>query len=216
MQLIIGNKNYSSWSLRPWLLLDHFNLDFEDIVVSLKKEGISERLAKYSDAKKVPVLIDSDLVVWDSLAICEYVSEKFLDGKGWPENNKDRAIARAISAEMHSSFVNIRTEMPMNCKARRKIELSDAAKDEVKRIDAIWSGYTRKDKAGATFLFGQFSIADCFYAPVVFRFNTYDVAISDAAKIYMNSMLVLPSMRKWLLQSLEEDEVLPRSEVGKE
>jgi len=214
MKLILGNKNYSSWSLRPWLLMDYFNLDFEDIVISLKKEGISERLGKYSDAKKVPVLIDDGPVVWDSLAICEYVSEKNLNGKGWPENLEDRAIARAISAEMHSSFANVRNEMPMNCKAKRKIKLSEAAKAEVHRIDDIWSEYAKQDVNGCTFLFGQFSIADCFYAPVVFRFNTYGIEISNAAKTYMNSMLELPSMKKWLAQSIEEEEIIPRSEVG--
>jgi len=216
MQLIIGNKNYSSWSLRPWLLLDHFKLDFKDVVVSLKKEGISERLAKYSDTKKVPVLIDGDLVVWDSLAICEYVSEVYLNRKGWPENAKDRAVARAIGAEMHSSFVNIRTEMPMNCRAKRKIELSNLAMKEVKRIDDIWSKYSQENNENGPFLFGQFSIADCFFAPVVFRFATYGIHLSQAASKYMKSMMELESMTKWLSQSIEEEEVIPRSEIGKE
>jgi glutathione S-transferase len=195
MQLVIGNKNYSSWSLRPWLLLDYYLLDFEEVNVSLNAEGRAERLAKYSATKKVPVLIDKDLVVWDSIAICEYVSETYLKGEGWPSDRKDRAIARAISAEMHSGFTSLRNEMPMNCRAKRKIELSDAAKKDVKRIDEIWANFAKKDEDGKIFLFGKFSIADCFFAPVVFRFMTYGIELSEASRAYMKSMLELESMK---------------------
>ncbi len=216
MQLVIGNKNYSSWSLRPWLLMDYYLLDFDEVNVSLKKEGISERLAKYSDTKKVPVLIDKDLVVWDSLAICEYVSETYLNSTGWPKSREDKAVARAICAEMHSGFANVRNEMPMNCKAKRKVELSQAAKEEVKRIDEIWTKYSREDEDGKLFLFGQFSIADCFFAPVVFRFLTYGINGSETSKKYMKNMLGLDSMKRWLNKAVMEEEILPRSEVGQE
>jgi glutathione S-transferase len=214
MKLVIGNKNYSSWSLRPWLLLDYYLLDFEEINVSLKLEGLSERLAKYSATKKVPVLLDNELVIWDSLAICEYVSEAYLKGKAWPENNENRAIARAIVAEMHAGFSNIRNELPMNCRAKRKVELSQAAKNEVIRIDEIWTKYAKKDKDGQLFLFGNFGIADCFFAPVVFRFLTYGVEVSETSIQYIKSMMELESIKKWLQAAIKEDEIIPRSEVG--
>jgi len=214
MKLVIGNKNYSSWSFRPWILLDAFNVAFDEVLESLKTENLSERLAQYSDSKKVPVLIDNELVVWDTLAICEYVSENYLDNKGWPEEKVDRALARSICSEMHSSFVALRAEMPMNCKATRKVEQSDALKADIARIDAIWSAYAKETAEGDIRLFGQFSIADCFYAPVVFRFNTYKPVLSDLAKAYMESMLKHPSMQKWMEMSKEEEEVIERSEVG--
>lgn len=214
MKLVLGNKNYSSWSLRPWLFMDAFKLDFEVINVSLQLEGIGERLGKYSETRKVPVLIDKELTVWDSLAICEYISENYLNGNGWPEIKEDRAIARAISSEMHSGLFAIRNEMPMNCRARRKIILSDEAKKEVERVDSIWSGYAKETKEGDIRLFGQFSIADCFFAPVAYRFQTYGIKISEKASKYMNSLLNHPSMKKWYEMAEKEEEIIERAETG--
>ena len=145
MKLVIGNKNYSSWSLRPWLLLSAFQVEFTEIQESLAEAGIKERFERYSPSGKVPVLLDEDLIVWDSLAICEYISEKYLAGKGWPAEINTRAEARAICAEMHSSFTALRNEMPMNCRATRKLELSSAAKVDIAQIDVIWSHYTEKN-----------------------------------------------------------------------
>ena len=124
MKLIIGNKNYSSWSLRAWLLLATFGIEFEEVQESLRQEGLKDRLSQYSPAARVPVLIDGAVTVWDSLAICEYVSEKYLAGKGWPEAEVSRAEARAVCAEMHAGFAGLRNELPMNCRATRKVELS--------------------------------------------------------------------------------------------
>lgn len=216
MKLVLGNKNYSSWSLRPWLLMDAFNLDFQVIDVSLHLEGLGERLGEFSGTKKVPVLIDEDLTVWDSLAICEYVSENYLNGKGWPELKEDKAIARAISSEMHSGLFAIRNEMPMNCRARRKITLSEEAKKEVARIDSIWTSYARETQDGNSRLFGQFTIADCFFAPVAFRFQTYGIKISEKATKYMNGLLNHPSMKKWYAMAEVEEEIIERAEIGEQ
>lgn len=214
MQLVIGNKNYSSWSLRPWLLLDGFGLGFEEIQESLKAEGRKERFSKYSATSKVPVLIDNDIAIWDSLAICEYVSENYLNGKGWPADKIKRALARAITAEMHSGLSAMRNALPMNCRATREIDLSDQAKMDIQRVDNIWSEYAENDSTGELRLFGSFSIADCFFAPVVFRFKTYGVQLSKKADAYYQSMLKHPSMKKWLTSALTETEFIEEDEAG--
>ncbi len=216
MKLVIGNKNYSSWSLRPWLLLHAHGLDFEEVSESLRAEGLSERLAQHSPSRRVPVLIDGDLTVWDSLAICEYVSEHYLLGEGWPENATDRALARSLTAQMHAGFNALRNEMPMNCRARRKISPSDAALDDVAQIDALWSEYARPDGDGRLFLFGQFSIADCFYAPVVLRFETYGISLSPAAQAYADSLRAHPSLQHWVAAGRAESEVVVEDEAGED
>lgn len=214
MELVIGNKNYSTWSLRPWLFLDGFNIAFDEIQLSLLQEGIKERLGKYSDTSKVPVLIDGDLRIWDSLAICEYVSEVYLQGGGWPENVKDRAIARSLCAEMHSGFPALRSGLPMNCRARRKVDISAAAAQDIKRIDDIWSTYAAETPDGALRLFGRFSIADCFFAPVVMRFATYGTKLSEKGAAYAASMREHESLKKWVAAARLETEVIPEDEAG--
>ena len=214
MKLIIGNKNYSSWSLRPWLLLSAFHVEFTEIQESLAEEGIKERFEQYSPSGKVPVLLDKDLIVWDSLAICEYISEKYLDGKGWPKEINKRAEARAVCAEMHSSFATLRNEMPMNCRASRKLDLSSAAQADISKIDAIWSHYTRKNSSTGPWLFGEFSIADCFFAPVAFRFSTYGVSLSETAEKYSARLLEHESVVAWQNAAQSETEVIPRDETG--
>ena len=216
MKLVIGNKNYSSWSLRPWLLLSAFNVEFEEIQESLLQEGIKERFGKYSPSCKVPVLIDGELSVWDSLAICEYVSEKYLNGRGWPEDIERRAEARAICAEMHSGFMALRNEMPMNCRATRKLELSAAAKADNSRIDSIWSHYTEQNAHIGPWLFGEFSIADCFFAPVAFRFATYGVSLSVSAQTYSSLLLNHKSVAEWKEAGQAEIEIIARDEAGVE
>ena len=214
MKLVIGNKNYSSWSLRPWLLLSAFDLEFEEIQESLLPEGIKERFGKYSPSCKVPVLIDGALNIWDSLAICEYVSDKYLQGRGWPKEIEQRAEARAICAEMHSSFTALRSEMPMNCRATRKLELSAAAKADISRIDSIWSYDTKQNGQIAPWLFGKFSIVDCFFAPVAFRFATYGVSLSAPAQKYSSQLLNHPSVVTWKAAALAETEIILRDEAG--
>lgn len=213
MELVIGNKNYSSWSLRPWLIMRANNLDFNEVKESLNQGDIKQRLGKYSDSCKVPVLIDKGEAIWDSLAICEYLSEAYLDGKGWPENTIERAIARSICSEMHSGFTAIRSELPMNCKLSKPMALSQAVQAEVQRIDAIWSKYAKQTECGKVFLFGTFSIADCFYAPIALRFNSYGVSLSQAAADYQASILSHPAVLEWIDEAIQETDIVAENEV---
>ncbi|MEL6555472.1 MAG: glutathione S-transferase family protein [Cyanobacteria bacterium J06621_11] len=212
MKLVIGNKNYSSWSLRAWLLLATFDLNFEEIQESLRQEKLQERLSQYSPTNRVPVLIDENITVWDTLAICEYVSEKYLDGKGWPEQEALRAEARAISAEMHAGFMGVRSELPMNCRALRTVYPSAAAHKDIARIDDIWAHCTRN--YDGPYLFGAFSIADCFYAPVVLRFQTYDISLSVDAQKYQSVMLQHEALNRWAEAGKTETEIVPEDEAG--
>ena len=215
MKLFIGNKNYSSWSLRPWLLLATNDISFEEVRIPLYTEGTRSELEKYAPAGKVPVLQDEDIVVWDSLAICEYVSERYLGGKGWPADPASRAEARSCCAEMHSGFFAIRENMPMNCRARsRKVTISTELEMEISRIDDLWSGCRKKYSNYGPWLFGEFSIADCMFAPVVFRFITYDVSVSGLSKDYMNRVFEHPQAQLWLAQSKDEIETIDIAEVG--
>ncbi len=214
MQLVIGNKNYSSWSLRPWLLLHACGLEFSEINVSLQLEGLDERLLQYSGSARVPVLIDNGLTIWDSLAICEYVSETYLKGRGWPGRPEDRAIARSITAEMHSGFAALRSELPMNCRLSRQLTVSQAVQTDITRIETIWSTHVRQSANGDLRLFGEFGIADCFYAPVVLRFKSYGVSLQGLAAEYAESLLEHPSVQRWVALAVEETEVLPQAEVG--
>lgn len=214
MRLVIGNKNYSSWSLRPWLLLQAFQVPFDEHIESLAEPNLAARLLQFSDSARVPVLNDGELTVWDSLAICEYVNDQYLAGKAWPAAPSDKALARAITAEMHSGFAALRTEMPMNCRATRKIELSDLVRADIARIDQIWSTFARADAAGELRLFGQFGIADCFFAPVVMRFLTYQPELSMAAQAYLRSMRAHPSLQSWVDAALRETEVVDDDEAG--
>ncbi len=216
MKLVIGNKNYSSWSLRAWLLLAANDVSFEEVRIALSTEKTSSDIAKYSATGKVPVLHDDDLVVWDSLAICEYVSERYLDGRGWPADLKDRAQARSCCAEMHSGFFTIREQMPMNCRALdRKVPLTPELKKEISRIDSLWTGLRTKYAALGPWLFGNFSIADCMFAPVVFRFRTYNVVVSESSSEYMKNVLENQKVQQWLAQAEKEQETIDVAEVGR-
>ena len=214
MQLAIGNKNYSSWSLRAWLCLRQLGVAFEEVLVSLNAEGLQERLGQFSPTHRVPVLIDGDLTVWDSLAICEYVSEHYADGKGWPRDPRLRAHARAIACEMHSGFSGVRSQLPMNCRATRKVELTANTQNEIARIDSMWSSLCSVHANSGPWLFGPFSIADCMYAPVVFRFKTYRVTVSPESTAYMNTMLANPHIQQWLAAARQETEIIPEDEAG--
>lgn len=214
MKLIIGNKNYSSWSMRPWLLLQHFNIEYEEIRLALFSESFEEDLARYTDANKVPVLHDGDINVWDSLAICEYISEQYLDGQGWPEDTAARAEARSASAEMHSSFFAVREHMPMNCRAQRKIEYSPEVLSEIIRIDTLWHDLRMKYYGKGPWLFGQFSIADCMYAPMASRFHSYLPELSQLSQDYVDTVLDHPRVKDWYQKAALETEVISQAEVG--
>ena len=214
MELIVGNKNYSSWSLRGWLMLAAFDLDFKDTRLLLHTDTFYRELEKLGVAGKVPVLLDGDVTVWDSLAICEYVSETYLDGRGWPVDKTARAEARAVANEMHSGFMVLRGEMPMNCRAKRRIEPSAAAMQDVARIDVIWSGLRARFADQGPWLFGEFSIADVMFAPVVSRFETYGIEVSDLSRSYMATVMEHPAMQEWIEAGKQESEVVESDEVG--
>ncbi len=216
VKLIIGNKNYSSWSLRPWLFLSVNQIPFEEVRIPLYQEATDQAIAGYSEAGHVPVLQDGELTVWDSLAICEYVSEQYLAGKGWPDAVTARAEARSCSAEMHSGFFEIRGKLPMNCRASgRRVSSTPELEEEVARIDRIWSNYRRLHAQHGPWLFGRCCIADCMFAPVAVRFQTYGITLSETATAYMQFVLSTDQMRQWLAQAAAESELIEAAEVGR-
>lgn len=216
MQLVIGNKNYSTWSLRPWLLLKFFDIGFDEVNVSLRAEGLKGRLMMYSPSSKVPVLIDDGIVAWDSLAICEYVNERYLDGQGWPAELDARQYARNIATEMHGGFANIRAQLPMNIRAKRRVALTPATQSELLRLEEIFGTGRRPFIDKGPWLAGAFSIADCMYAPVCSRLKTYNIELSNEADQYVNMLLDLPQMRQWMVEALAETEVIDEDEAGED
>lgn len=216
MKLVIANRNYSSWSFRPWLLMTDFGLEFDLVEESLAGNDLRERLLRHSPAAKVPVLIDGPLTVWDSLAICEYVSEQYLGGRGWPESSGSRAHARSISAEMHSGLSALRSEMPMNIRARRVIQASPAAERDVRRVIEIWTDCRDRHGAEGDWLFGRFSIADCMFVPVAMRFITYGVDLTPPAAEYVEAVLENASVQEWIDAALLETEIIPEDEAGED
>ena len=212
--LVIGNKNYSSWSLRPWLFMKVHGIPFEERRIALYREESRERLLDVSGSGRVPVLIRDGVTVWDSLAILETLAELEPSLAGWPSAPGERAWARAISAEMHSGFGALRSQLPMNC--RRTIAtpaLSDDAQQDVDRVREIWRACRRAHPGIGPFLFGNFTIADAMYAPVVCRFETYGVRTGPLEREFMDAILGLPAMRAWYDDARRETEVLPQFEV---
>ncbi len=208
--LVIGNKNYSSWSLRPWLVMRHFGVPFEEVRLPLDTPEFERGVARWSPSGRVPVLHQGDLVVWDSLAIAEYVNETFLDGRAWPGDRAQRAVARAVSAEMHSGFQALRNQLPLNCRKRAKNFVpSTEAKRDIDRIAGLWRE-CRAQAGDGEFLFGAFSIADAMYAPVVLRFRTYGIALGDVERRYADAILALPAVREWLAAAEAEGLPLPK------
>ena len=196
LRLVIGNKNFSSWSLRPWLALKQAGMPFEEIRLDIYRPDARAEILKYSPSGKVPCLFDGDLRIWDSLAICEYLAESKADL--WPLDRAVRAAARSVSAEMHSGFAALRSEMSMEICARKPDQgrTAESAAD-IARIVDIWEGCRSRHAAGGPFLFGAFSIADAVFAPVVWRFETYVVALPPVARQYADAMLALPAMAEW-------------------
>ncbi len=214
LTLIIGNKNYSSWSLRPWILMKHHQLDFIEKRVPLFTESTNTELSEYDSDFKVPILKDDDLVVWDSLSILEYLSEQYLHGKGWPIDSRARAVARSISAEMHSSYPHVRTELPMNCRKKfNAMTLSDKAEAEVERICGIWRKCRSKYGNSGEWLFGEFSIADAMFAPVALRFYGYSIPLSSTDQEYVESVVNHPAIIEWIEAGRLEKEVIDDDEI---
>ncbi len=212
--LIIGNKNFSSWSLRPWMLMRHLEVSFRETILPLDTPQFKDEIARYSPTGRVPVLRHGDLVVWDSLAICEYIAET--TGCGWPKDRAVRAAARSISCEMHSGFANLRAEWPMNASARnRHTPMTPGLEADIERVEEIWSECrSRFGKSGGPWLFGEYSIADAMYAPVVLRFNTYGAPLTETARWYVAAALEDPAMQQWMLAAKAETWTVPGYEVG--
>jgi glutathione S-transferase len=209
-RLVIGNKTWSSWSLRPWLLMTRFGIPFEEIVVGLRQSTTAAQIAHHSPSGKVPVLIDGPLSVWDSLAIAEYLAERHPDLPLWPQDAGARAIARSVSAEMHSGFAPLRQNCPMDVLARGLSPVDPAAvAADVSRIVAIW-GMCRAAHGGrGPFLFSQFSVADAMFAPVASRFATYGIDLGAAgddgtAAAYAQTLMNLPEMADWINGARDE------------
>lgn len=213
LTLIIGNKNYSSWSFRPWVLLKQKNVPFTEIRVPLCTPEWDEKIQQYSPSRKVPALQDGDLSIWDSLAICEYLADIFPGKNLWPAAIPDRAVARAISAEMHSSFVDLRSNMTLNCRAHLPgIGMTPGVATDIQRITRIWRECRSRFGQRGEFLFGEFSIADAMYAPVALRFITYAVNLDDVSAAYVNAIHQLPATQEWLAAARVETEILPQYE----
>lgn len=210
--LIIGNKNYSSWSLRPWLLMKYYNIPFEEIKIPLYVETSKQQLLQYSAAGKVPVLQTGGQSIWDSLAICETIAEQHPDGLCWPQDAGKRAMARAVCSEMHAGFMALRNTLPMNC--RKRMVFSDMSLElqaDIERICSLWRECLAN--SAGPFLFGDFSIADAFYAPVVLRFNSYGIKVGDVEAEYIQTLLALESLQEWIAQGRAESETLPEAEI---
>jgi glutathione S-transferase len=196
--LIIGNKNYSSWSLRCWLLMRHFSIDFEEIVLPLDTPEFYQRIVELSPNGRVPALHVDDEIIWDSLAICETVNERWLGGRAWPSEARTRAAARSAAAEMHSGFAALRSQLPMNCRRQPKAPHWDAKVDiDIARIQRIWQDLRSRHGAGGEFLCGEFGIVDAMFAPVCVRFRGYGPELGEPALAYMQSIFALPAMREW-------------------
>lgn len=216
LELVIGNKAYSSWSLRPWLALKHVGVAFSETRISLYLPGSREEMLRHAGSGKVPVLKHGTLNVWDSQAICEYLAERFPAARLWPESVAERAEARSIAAEMHSGFTNIRGAMPFNCRARgRQVTRTRDVDNEVKRVEEIWNGCRGRHQAQGPWLFGRFTITDAMFAPVALRFVTYGVELTGAARGYIDTVETHPPVQEWIAAAREEPEVIESSEVGK-
>jgi len=212
MRLIIGNKNYSSWSMRPWLMLRHFGLPFEEQLIELFEPGYKQALMQLSPTGKVPALVDGEVLVWESLAICEYLSERYLDGQGYPTGLAERARCRAYCAEMHGGFPALRSELPMNIRARRRLLFSDQVLLEIDRLQTLWTQGLQK--SGGPWLFAEISIADFMYAPMVMRCLTYGVELSGEAADYRDRLRQLPAVKQWCDEAGTETMRIEQAELG--
>ena len=214
IHLIIGNKNYSSWSFRPWLAMKVAGIAFTEEVISLSDPDFKARVSKLSGTGKVPAIADGAVHVWESLAILEHLAERFADAGLWPADPAARAHARAIAAEMHAGFVPLRRHCPMNVwRPVKPLELPDDVQANVRRIDAMWANCRARFGNGGPFLFGPFGAADAMYAPVVSRFFTYDVPVGPVSQAYMAAVMALPAWAEWRQAALLEPWVLPEDEV---
>ena len=214
LRLIIGNKNYSSWSLRPWIAMKAAGIAFEETLIPFDTDDFRQRVGAVSGTGKVPALIDGDIQIWESLAILEYLAEKFPDAALWPKDVVARAQARSVANEMHAGFAALRGHLPMNLsRPVMKRALTPEVEANVRRIEALWTGCRDRFGAAGLFLFGRFGAADAMYAPVVARFRTYDVDVGQTARAYMSAVMALPAWKEWHAAALKETWVFAEDEV---
>ncbi len=214
LTLVLGTKNYSSWSLRPWLLLRHLGIAFAERVIHFDTQEFATQVPQLSPSRRVPVLLHGELRVWDSLAICEYASE-LAGGRGWPADPALRAEARSLAAEMHAGFPALRAACPMNARARnRRVPMTPELARDVERVTAIWDACRRRPRAAGPWLFGAYSAADAMYAPVALRFLTYGLPAAGAAADYLQTVLADAELRRWIADAETEGVVVPSDEAG--
>lgn len=215
LTLVIGNRNYSSWSLRAWLAMRVAGLDFDEVVIPLDRPDTASRIREYSAAGRVPALLHGDLTVWDSLAICDYAAELAPAAYLWPKDPAARAVARSVSAEMHSGFAALRIALPMNVRVERPgVPIANDTQADIDRICRIWRDCRTAFGANGQFLFGDFSIADAMFAPVASRFHSYRIAVDDVVRDYMEAIRMLPAMQEWAVAAAAEPWVLEREETN--
>ncbi len=212
MQLYIGNQNYSTWSLRAWLIFSQYGLPVTITKLPLFTDEFYRTLNAHFPVAKVPALNDNGVKVWDSLAILEYVNEHCLAGEAWPSDRAEKAKARSLAAEMHSGFSALRSELPMNCRAKRKVVLSEQARLEIARVDRLWSEQMMAYPQG--WLFGDWSITDAMYAPLALRFMTYGIELSTPAKRYQDKVLDSKAVKQWLAEAELETDIVAEDEAG--
>lgn len=212
-KLVIGNKNYSSWSMRPWVAMKAFGIPFAEVKIALGQPTTESEIARYSASGRIPVLVAGELAIWDSLAICEYLAEQFPEKKMWPANEAARALARSMCAEMHSGFAHLRNAMWMNIRADFAGKgRTPAAQADIGRICEIWE--TCLSEFGHhEYLFGDFSIADAFFAPVVMRFRTYGVSLAPALEAYCERIANHPAVAQWVNDALAEPERIEKYDI---
>jgi glutathione S-transferase len=211
--IYLGNRNYSSWSLRPWLALKQTGAAFDEEVIPLSEPTTRSTVLRFSPSGRVPALKHNELTVWDSLAICEYLAETFPAAKLWPEDKAARAVARAVSAEMHSGFAALRDHLPMNMRSSFPNRgVTPEVQADINRISAIWRDCRKRFGADGPFLFGGFTIADAMYAPVVSRFRTYKVELEEEAQAYTDAVWALPALQEWLTAAKNEPMIIESAE----
>ncbi|HUY83354.1 MAG TPA: glutathione S-transferase family protein [Steroidobacteraceae bacterium] len=209
--LVLGSKNYSSWSLRPWLFLRKLGLEFQELVIHFDEPDYRAQIAALSPSRRVPLLIEAGLAVWDSLAICEYAADR--TGRGIPTDRGARAVVRAVAAEMHAGFAALRAECPMNVRARgKRVPQTPQLLADVSRIDALWSDCRTRFGADGPWLFGEFSLADAMFAPVAFRFATYGATLAPASAAYLASVLADPLIEEWRDAAIREGHPLAETD----
>ena len=219
MHLYIAYKNYSSWSLRPWIAMKVAGIPFEETILPFYHDDSLDKLgARYQIPPQVPVLVDNDQPIWDSLAILEKLAEQFPDRDLWPSDPELRSLARSAAAEMHSGFVNLRSTCPMNCRSKKRLSDENLAvvQDDLKRLAEIWAHFERAEKPDGDFLCGHFSNVDAMYAPVMWRIHGFGLVVSPAFDRWIKAMLALPAMQEWLASAQQEDWVIEQYEAAGE